>query len=101
MKCGAPPCSAGPRRRSSPDSACSKRLVLLTTIAGSLPKPSWLAKPGVLGAPWSLSGPAPAEGKRDAGLVALREQGTAGIAIVADGQQAWEHFCPRIFVGTE
>src|SRR3989454_808163 len=92
MKCGAPPCSAGPRRRSSPDSACSKRLVLLTTIAGSLPKPSWLAKPGVLWAPWSLSGPALAEGKRDAVLVALREQETAGTDIGTDGEPSRQPF---------
>ena len=62
--------------------------MLLTTIAGSLPKPSWLAKPGVLWAPWTLSGPALAEGKRDAVLVALREQETAGIDIVTDGEQS-------------
>ncbi len=66
--------------------------MLLTTIAGSLPKPSWLAKPGVLWAPWSLSGPALAEGKRDAVLVALREQETAGIDIVTDGEQSRQHF---------
>ncbi len=66
--------------------------MLTTTIAGSLPKPSWLAKPGVLWAPWSLSGPALAEGKRDAVLVALREQETAGIDIVTDGEQSRQHF---------
>ena len=26
-----------------------------TTIAGSLPKPSWLAEPGKLWAPWQLA----------------------------------------------
>ena len=66
--------------------------MLLTTIAGSLPKPAWLAKPGVLWAPWSLSGPALAEGQRDAVLVALREQETAGIDIVTDGEQSRQHF---------
>src|SRR5437867_729195 len=44
--------------------------MLLTTIAGSLPKPSWLAKPRGLWAPWNLSGPAPAKGQRDAVWVA-------------------------------
>ena len=66
--------------------------MLLTTIAGSLPKPSWLAKPGVLWAPWNLSGPALAEGKRDAVLVALGEQEAAGIDIVSDGEQSRQHF---------
>jgi 5-methyltetrahydropteroyltriglutamate--homocysteine methyltransferase len=66
--------------------------MLQTTIAGSLPKPSWLAKPRVLWAPWSLSGPALAEAKRDAVLVALAEQEAAGIDIVSDGEQSRQHF---------
>ena len=69
--------------------------MLLTTIAGSLPKPSWLAKPRVLWAPWNLSGPALAEGKRDAVLVALGEQEAAGIDIVSDGEhQGWNKLHP-------
>src|SRR5207249_11456804 len=66
--------------------------MLSTTIAGSVPKPAWLAKPGVLRAPWTLSGPALAEGQRDAVLVALQEQETAGIDIVTDGEQSRQHF---------
>ena len=66
--------------------------MLLTTIAGSLPKPSWLAKPGVLWAPWMLAGPALEEAKRDAVLLALREQEAAGIDIVTDGEQSRQHF---------
>jgi 5-methyltetrahydropteroyltriglutamate--homocysteine methyltransferase len=66
--------------------------MLVTTIAGSLPKPAWLAKPGVLWAPWSQSGPALDEAKRDAVLVALREQEAAGIDIVTDGEQSRQHF---------
>src|SRR5213594_4846870 len=66
--------------------------MLLTTIAGSLPKPSWLAKPRVLWAPWNLSGQALAEAKRDAVLVALGEQEAAGIDIVSDGEQSRQHF---------
>src|SRR5215510_4298536 len=66
--------------------------MLQTTVAGSLPKPSWLAKPRVLWAPWNLSGPALAEGKRDAVLVALGEQEAAGIDIVSDGEQSRQHF---------
>jgi 5-methyltetrahydropteroyltriglutamate--homocysteine methyltransferase len=66
--------------------------MLLTTIAGSLPKPAWLAKPGVLWAPWNLSGPVLAEGKRDAVRLALQEQEAAGIDIVTDGEQSRQHF---------
>ena len=32
--------------------------MLETTIAGSLPKPSWLAEPNMLWAPWRLDGEA-------------------------------------------
>ena len=48
--------------------------MLETTIAGSLPKPSWLAKPRMLWAPWQLEGEAFVEAKRDATLLALKEQ---------------------------
>src|SRR5207244_10341423 len=42
--------------------------------------------------PWRLSGAALEEGRRDAVLVALREQETAGIDIVTDGEQGRQHF---------
>jgi 5-methyltetrahydropteroyltriglutamate--homocysteine methyltransferase len=66
--------------------------VLLTTIAGSLPKPAWLAAPETLWAPWRLQGEALRQGQRDAVLVALKEQETAGIDIVTDGEQSRQHF---------
>ena len=66
--------------------------MLLTTLAGSLPKPAWLATPGALWAPWRLEGAALAEAQRDAVLVALKEQEAAGIDIVTDGEQSRQHF---------
>ena len=66
--------------------------MLQTTIAGSLPKPSWLAEPERLWAPWRVSGDALAAAQRDAVLVALKEQETAGIDIVTDGEQSRQHF---------
>jgi 5-methyltetrahydropteroyltriglutamate--homocysteine methyltransferase len=66
--------------------------VLETTIAGSLPKPSWLAEPRTLWAPWRLEGEALIEGKRDATLLALKLQEDAGIDIVTDGEQSRQHF---------
>jgi 5-methyltetrahydropteroyltriglutamate--homocysteine methyltransferase len=66
--------------------------MLETTIAGSLPKPAWLATPKMLWAPWQHSGPALAEAKRDATLLALKEQEDAGIDIVSDGEQSRQHF---------
>ncbi len=66
--------------------------LLPTTIAGSLPKPSWLAAPGQLWAPWLLEGEALAEGKRDAVRLVLRDQERAGIDILSDGEQTRRHF---------
>jgi 5-methyltetrahydropteroyltriglutamate--homocysteine methyltransferase len=65
---------------------------LQTTIAGSLPKPEWLAKPGELWAPWLLADAALADGKRDAVRLALFDQERAGIDIVTDGEQTRRHF---------
>jgi 5-methyltetrahydropteroyltriglutamate--homocysteine methyltransferase len=63
-----------------------------TTIAGSLPKPAWLAEPNKLWAPWRLSGRDLDEGKRDATLLALKLQEDCGIDIVTDGEQSRQHF---------
>ena len=63
-----------------------------TTIAGSLPKPSWLAEPDKLWAPWRLSGADLAAGKLDATLLALKLQEDAGVDVVTDGEQSRQHF---------
>ena len=63
-----------------------------TTIAGSLPKPSWLAEPDKLWPQWRLAGPDLAAGKLDATLVSLKLQEDAGIDIVTDGEQSRQHF---------
>ncbi|HTZ35914.1 MAG TPA: methionine synthase [Stellaceae bacterium] len=66
--------------------------MLETTIAGSLPKPAWLAEPRALWAPWRLAGEALAEAKRDATILAVKLQEDAGIDIVSDGEQSRQHF---------
>jgi len=63
-----------------------------TTIAGSLPKPEWLAEPNMLWAPWRQSGAALAQAKRDATVLAVKLQEDAGIDIVTEGEQARQHF---------
>ena len=63
-----------------------------TTIAGSLPKPNWLAEPEKLWAPWLLEGQDLERGKMDAALVWMSEQEAAGIDIVTNGEQFREHF---------
>ena len=63
-----------------------------TTIAGSLPKPAWLAEPNRLWAPWRLSGAELETAKLDATLLAVKLQEDAGIDVVTDGEQARQHF---------
>jgi 5-methyltetrahydropteroyltriglutamate--homocysteine methyltransferase len=63
-----------------------------TSIAGSLPKPGWLAETHKLWPRWKLEGTALAEAKRDATLLWLKAQEDAGIDIVTDGEQSRQHF---------
>ena len=63
-----------------------------TTIAGSLPKPSWLAEPGKLWPQWKTQGAELEAAKRDATVLALKEQEDAGLDIVTDGEQSRQHF---------
>lgn len=63
-----------------------------TTIAGSLPKPEWLAEPNMLWAPWKAQGDELLRAKRDATLIWLKIQEDAGIDIVTEGEQARQHF---------
>src|ERR1700761_2476507 len=63
-----------------------------TTTAGSLPKPAWLAEPNKLWPAWRLAGDELAAAKRDATLLAIKQQEDAGIDIGGDGEQARQHF---------
>ena len=63
-----------------------------TTIAGSLPKPEWLAEPNMLWAPWKAQGDELLRAKRDATLIWLKIQEDAGIDILTEGEQARQHF---------
>lgn len=66
--------------------------LLPTSTVGSLPKPSWLAKPEVLWSPWELTGDTLTEGRRDALRVAVHEQERRGLDIISDGEQTRQHF---------
>ena len=66
--------------------------MLETTIAGSLPKPAWLAEPEKLWAAWRQEGAELLRAKQDAALVWLKEQEAAGIDVVCDGEQFRVHF---------
>ena len=63
-----------------------------TAIAGSLPKPEWLAETGKLWPEWKSSGAALDQAKDDATLLWLKVQEDAGIDIVGDGEQSRQHF---------
>jgi 5-methyltetrahydropteroyltriglutamate--homocysteine methyltransferase len=63
-----------------------------STIAGSLPKPSWLAEPNKLWPQWKLTGDELAAAKLDATLLALKLQEDAGVDIVCDGEMSRQHF---------
>ncbi len=67
-------------------------MLFQTTIAGSLPKPEWLAEPNKLWAPWKLQGAELVNAKRDATLLAVKIQEDAGIDLVTEGEQARQHF---------
>jgi 5-methyltetrahydropteroyltriglutamate--homocysteine methyltransferase len=66
--------------------------MLKTTLAGSLPKPEWLAEPNKLWPAWRLSGAELERAKHDATLLWLKEQEDVGIDIVSDGEQSRQHF---------
>ena len=63
-----------------------------STVAGSLPKPSWLAEPNKLWPQWRLQGEELAAAKLDATLLAVKWQEDAGIDIVCDGEMSRQHF---------
>ncbi|GAC1336049.1 MAG: methionine synthase [Beijerinckiaceae bacterium] len=63
-----------------------------TTIAGSLPKPAWLAEPNKLWPQWRAADEALAAAKADATLLALKEQEDCGIDVVTDGEMSRQHF---------
>jgi 5-methyltetrahydropteroyltriglutamate--homocysteine methyltransferase len=71
------------------------------TLAGSLPKPVWLATPGVLWPPWRLPPETLAEGIRDAVRLAIGDQEAAGLDLVSDGEQPRRHFVHAFLEGLE
>lgn len=62
------------------------------TVAGSLPKPAWLAEPERLWGAWRHEGAELQRAKEDAALLWLKLQEDAGIDIVSDGEQFRIHF---------
>jgi len=63
-----------------------------TTIAGSLPKPSWLAETNKLWPRWRAEGAELDQAKLDATLLWIKAQEDAGIDVIGDGEQSRQHF---------
>jgi 5-methyltetrahydropteroyltriglutamate--homocysteine methyltransferase len=76
-------------------------MLVPTTIAGSLPKPAWLAEPNALWAGWRVEEALLDEAKRDAVRLAVFEQERAGIDIVTDGEQTRRHFVTTFIEGLD
>ena len=63
-----------------------------TCIAGSLPKPAWLAETQTLWPQWRAQGAELQQAKADATLLWIKTQEDAGLDIVGDGEQSRQHF---------
>ncbi|NML46797.1 methionine synthase [Ramlibacter sp. G-1-2-2] len=63
-----------------------------TSIAGSLPKPAWLAETHKLWPRWRAEGEELRQAKADATLLWIKAQEDAGLDIVTDGEQSRQHF---------
>jgi len=63
-----------------------------TAVAGSLPKPAWLAETRKLWPQWCAQGTELADAKRDATLVWIKAQEDAGLSVIGDGEQSRQHF---------
>ena len=60
-------------------------------IAGSLPKPGWLAETNKLWPKWMAEGDALRQAKADATLLWIKAQEDAGLEVIGDGEQARQH----------
>jgi 5-methyltetrahydropteroyltriglutamate--homocysteine methyltransferase len=63
-----------------------------TAIAGSLPKPAWLAETQKLWPRWKAEGSELAQAKKDATLLWIKQQEDAGLDVIGDGEQSRQHF---------
>ena len=63
-----------------------------TAIAGSLPKPAWLAETHKLWPQWKAQGDELLKAKMDATLLWVKLQEDAGLEVIGDGEQARQHF---------
>jgi 5-methyltetrahydropteroyltriglutamate--homocysteine methyltransferase len=86
---------------SPPRGVKAPRRSIRSTIAGSLPKPAWLAQPGILHAPWRVGPDALNEAQEDAIRLCVAEQVAAGLDVVTDGEQCRQHYVWGFLEGVE
>lgn len=67
-------------------------MLFTTAIAGSLPKPAWLAETQKLWPQWKAEGAELQQAKADATLLWIKAQEDAGLDVIGDGEQARQHF---------
>jgi len=70
----------------------SENRLFQSCIAGSLPKPAWLAETQKLWPQWRQQGTELEAAKCDATLLWIKEQEDAGLDIIGDGEQSRLHF---------
>ncbi|WP_284620005.1 methionine synthase [Aquabacterium humicola] len=63
-----------------------------STIAGSLPKPAWLAETDKLWPRWRATGDDLQQAKLDATLLCIKAQEDAGLTVIGDGEMSRQHF---------
>ena len=63
-----------------------------TAIAGSLPKPAWLAQTETLWPQWRAEGAELQQAKLDATLLWIKAQEDAGLSVIGDGEMSRQHF---------
>src|SRR5688500_11104752 len=63
-----------------------------STIAGSLPKPAWLAETGKRWRKWKAEGAELRQAELDATLLWIKAQEDAGLDVIGDGEQSRQHF---------
>ena len=63
-----------------------------TSIAGSLPKPAWLAETEKLWPKWKSEGAELQQAKLDATLLWIKTQEDAGLDVIGDGEMSRQHF---------
>ncbi len=73
--------------------------MIRATNVGSLPKPGWLATPGILQAPWTVAAESLPEAWADATRLSVESQIAAGLDVVTDGEQRRRHYVWGFFEG--